>query len=106
METSAGSRPPPLAQLPLQASCQQRPKQDPGSAALLNETSACCPLAFSPHPPHPPDLTLRYNIDSYMSKQSLPKLRQFRWAGPLASRQRGAHLHTTNVSARHQPLSP
>ncbi len=31
------------------------------------------------------DLTNRYNVDSYMSKKGLPKLRQFRCAAPLRS---------------------
>ena len=32
------------------------------------------------------DLTLRYNVDSYMAEHSLPKLRQYRWVGGCGRR--------------------
>ncbi|KAL4452172.1 hypothetical protein ABPG75_007834 [Micractinium tetrahymenae] len=39
------------------------------------------------------DLTLRYNVDSYMSKKSLPKLRQFshEWDSEVQSDEHGLH---------------
>lgn len=49
------------------------------------------------------DLTLRYNVDSYMDQKGLPKLRQFRWAAAPP----GRHLHVTyKCDTAHQQTCP